>query len=253
MDDTGYPYYDKPPFGYACMWIAMPHLYNGRPDIAVELCQADITRTGDPLTWARTAMAASLAFAGRFAEAVALSGDLVATSERAANPAMAASALSTHAFASRVADPLGAIASARRAVALASDSGHRFYATLAATTLANLELEHGDLRTALDLMAQTIISHHDAGDTNSTRVALANVVGLCGRTGRYEPAAIIVGYASNPVLEVSVPEFAIATAQWRELLGPDRYDALTRQGAAMQSADAVRYALAEIELARGAL
>jgi predicted ATPase len=244
------PYYDKPPFGYAGLWLAMPHLYNGRPDIAVELCQADIERTGDPLTLARSAMAGSLAFAGRFDEAVALSGDLVATSERAANPAMAASALSVHAFASRVADPLGAIASARRAVALARDSGHRFYATVAATTLANLEVEHGDLRTALDLMAQTITSHHDAGDTNSTRVALANVVALCGKAGRYEPAAIIVGSASNPILEASVPEFAVFTAHLREVLGPERYETLTGQGAGIKPADAVRYALAEIELAR---
>ena len=55
------------------------------------------------------------------------------------------------------------------------------------------------------------------------------------------------------VTQNDVPELATTAEHLLAVLGPDQYTALRERGEAMAPADAVRYALEQIELARGVL
>jgi hypothetical protein len=244
------PRYDPPPFGYAGFWIGTAHIVIGRPDRWLEWCQADIDRTGDPLVLARTGVAFGLVLSGRFDEAMALASDVVTAAEAANNPSSLAGALLASGFAFRLADPLAATLVLRRGLSIARDSGNRYWERYCTFNLAALEAQHRDPRAALDLFTETITGFHDVGDTASTRNPMIGVAVFFDRIGRHEPAAIIAGYATNPFTHNLYPELAATTEHLRDVLGDDRYTTLTRQGETMSPADAVRYTLAEIGVAR---
>jgi tetratricopeptide (TPR) repeat protein len=246
------PRYDPFPFGHWC-WIGLPHIYLGRPDTLVDLAQREIERTGDPLGLARSCVVFGLVLGGRVDEAMTMAGDVVAAAEAVPNPASLAFALFGYGIASRFGDPLGAINALRRGLVLARESGNTMYGVACAMYLAVLEAEHGDRRAAFDLFAQAISSYHDAGDTLDTTAPMAGLAVFLRRIGRHEPAAITAGYTTNPLTLTLHPEHAGTADHLRDVLGSDRYETLTRQGAAMKPADAVRYAFAEIELARAEL
>jgi predicted ATPase len=244
------PRYDPFPFGFPGCFLAVPHVYNARPEMFVELCQSDIDRTGDPLALARACVVSGLVYCGRVDEATAIAGQVVVAAEATGNPGSLAFALCGFGGASRGSDPQGAIRALRRGMAIGLDSGNTMYGVTCASTLANLEAEHGDPGVACDLFAQAISIYHDAGDAMGASIAMVGLATFLDRIGRLEPAAVLWGSATNPLTVITHPEWASTDASLRDALGAERYDALTRQGAAMKPADAVRYALAEIELAR---
>jgi hypothetical protein len=74
------------------------------------------------------------------------------------------------------------------------------------------------------------------------------------RLGRFEAAATIAGFSSNPVSLASVPEFATTTiAHLREVLGDQPYESFARNGEAMTTAAIVAYAYDQIDQARAEL
>lgn len=58
------------------------------------------------------------------------------------------------------------------------------------------------------------------------------------------------GTPPPPLTRTAVPELASLAEHLRGVLGPDRYTTLSDQGKAVAPADAVRYALVQIDLAR---
>ena len=248
------PLCDPPPFGYVGYWISPSHIYVGRPDVRVDLCRTDIERSGDPLVLARSAVVLGLALIGRTDEATAMADDVVSAAEATANPGAIAYALLAYGWAFQSADPLRAIAAARRGLVVARDSGNRQWGSHLAWKLAHLEAEHGDPRAALDLYTQSINAYHDAGDTLAVRSPLADLAVFFDGTGRHEAAATIAGYATtSPLTHIAVPELAATTDHLRCVLGSTTFDTLTQLGAAMPAPEAVRYALDAIRQARDAL
>jgi hypothetical protein len=70
------------------------------------------------------------------------------------------------------------------------------------------------------------------------------------RIGHYEAAATIVGFAATVFALAAFPEITTTIAHLREVLGDKAYESFTHNGASMTSANAARYALEQIQLAR---
>jgi hypothetical protein len=116
--------------------------------------------------------------------------------------------------------------------------------------LAGLEVAHGHLHDALDLLESAITDLHDAGDSSSLRSALASLAVCLDRLGQYDAAATIAGSTATSLVMTVAPALAAATAHLGEVLGDQRFDELAAWGAALEPADLVRYALEQIEHAR---
>ena len=65
----------------------------------------------------------------------------------------------------------------------------------------------------MDYFTLTISNYHDSRDTTNVRSPLAVLTALFDRIGRYQPAAIIGGFAINPLVTATAPEFGTAVAQ----------------------------------------
>jgi phosphoglycolate phosphatase-like HAD superfamily hydrolase len=119
-----------------------------------------------------------------------------------------------------------------------------------ATFLADLEAQHGDPDAAWELFAGAIGGYRDAGDFESAKPPLASLAVFLSRIGRFESAAVIGGYSTNAMTENAIPELAATADHLRSVVGDERFDMLAAQARAMAPAEAVRFALDEIERAR---
>jgi tetratricopeptide (TPR) repeat protein len=225
----------------------MAYFYTGKFDRLIELARTEIGRSGDPLAFARTQLAFGFGFLGLTDEATAMADDAVAAAEASANPYSLSWALSAYGNAHRGTER--ALAALRRGMVVARAGGVRFFEALNAMYLAAAEAEHGDLRAALDLFAQAINSFHDSNDTLTLGTTLGLLAVCFERTGRHEAATRLQG-ASNSSLGPALPEFSVAADHLREMLGEEVFNDLVREGAAMERADAVKYAHEQIQRAR---
>jgi hypothetical protein len=82
------------------------------------------------------------------------------------------------------------------------------------------------------------------------RTSLAVLAAFFDRLGRYEPAAIIAGYAVNPFTSAAAPEINTAIAHLREVLGDPAYESLARAGETTTTAAIATYAYDQIDQAR---
>ena len=71
--------------------------------------------------------------------------------------------------------------------------------------------------------------------------------------GRYEVAAVLAGHSVNVFTYTAAPELMSVVAHLREVLGEGAYESLTTRGKHMATADIVRYAFDQIDLARAEL
>ncbi|MCU1386607.1 MAG: cyclase, partial [Acidobacteria bacterium] len=209
--------------------------------------------TGDPLTFARTCIVLGQVLTSRVDTAIALAGGVVDAAEATGNPCMLSFALLNFGMALRVADPATAMNTLRRGMAEARGSRNRLWEASCATQLAGLEAHHGDLRASLDLYFQAISVYHDAGDTAAAKGTLGGLAVCLDLISRYEPAAIVAGYATSPLTGTVIPDLASVVDHLVGMLGADRHTSLTTTGLAMSAAEAVRFAFDQIELARGEL
>jgi hypothetical protein len=79
---------------------------------------------------------------------------------------------------------------------------------------------------------------------------LATLATLLDRLGRYEAAAIIVGYGFSPLTASWLPEISTAIAHLRDVLGDQTYELLGRKGETMTTAAMATYAYDQIDQAR---
>jgi hypothetical protein len=73
------------------------------------------------------------------------------------------------------------------------------------------------------------------------------------RLGRYEPAAIIAGFALSPLSAAAIPELGTAIAHLREVLGDQTNESLARKGEVMTTGAIATYAYDQIDQARAEL
>ena len=159
-------------------------------------------------------------------------------------------ALFSYGFAFRDADPVVARAALRRGMVLARDSGNQFTETSLAVALCTLEAMYGDTLTALDYVLVGIRHFDDAGNTAMIGVPLTVLTALLDRLGRYEAAAVIAGFAVDPLSTAAFPEITTTITHLRDVLGDETYESLARKGETMTTAAMATYAYDQIDQAR---
>jgi hypothetical protein len=232
-------------------WLGSAYLFVGQPERYVELCRAQLTRSGDTNTFARANLVMALAVLGSTDEAMVTANGLIDAAEAIGNPWVLAYTLLACGYAFRDTDPDRALEAVRRGVLIAQDSGNRFYETQLAYMLSGLEAEHGDRMAALDYLAVAIHNHRESGDLGMLHNPLAILATFLDWLGRYEPAATIAGFAAvNPMTSAGWPELGTAITHLREVLGEATYESLARKGEAMTISAMVTYAFHQIDQAR---
>jgi len=239
------------PFGIEGV-LGTAYLIIGQPERCVEWCRTQLARGRDTHRITRACLTIALAMTGSGEEARAAANGLIDAAEATPNPFVLSFALWAHGYAFRDADPAGALDGLRRGLVIAQDSGNRFIETLLVGQLSRVEAEHGDPLAALDHVTLAIRNYHDAGNA-LIRGTLAILAAFFDRLGRYEPAAIIAGFAVSPMTAALEPQLSTAIAHLREVLDDEAYESLARKGETMTTAAMATYAYDQIDQARAEL
>jgi tetratricopeptide (TPR) repeat protein len=235
-------------------FLGSAYLFVGQPERYVELCRAQLRRTGDTNTFARTNLVLALFASGSTDEAMVAANGLLDAAKASGNPWVLAYTHLVSGAAFRDAEPGRALEEVRRGVLIARDSGNRLYETQLSYLVAGLEAEHGDRMAALDYLAVAVRNNHESGSIGTLHYPLAVLAVLLDRLGRYEPAATIAGLATvHPVSAAASPELGTAITHLREVLGDQTYESLARKGETMTTAEMVPYAYDQIDQARADL
>ncbi|OBH48147.1 cyclase [Mycobacterium mantenii] len=236
-------------FGEA--WLGSAYLFVGQPQRYVELCRAQLARTGGANTMAKANLVFALAVCGSTDEATATAHGLIDGAEASRNPWVLAFALFACGYAFGNADSDRALEALRRGVLVAQESGNRFMETQLAYWLCILEAEHGDPVATLDSLAVAIRNNRETGNVGMLHNPLAILAVVLERLGRYEPATTIAGFAAvNPMAPTTLPQLGTAISHLREVLGGQAYESLARKGETMTTAELVMYAYDQIDRAR---
>jgi len=235
-------------------FLGSAYLFVGQPERYVELCRAQLTRSGDRNTFARVHLVLALTLSGSIDEARVTAKGLIDAAEAGGNPWVLAYALLACGYVFRDTDPGRALDAVRRSVIVAHDSGNRLWETQFSHLLSALEAEQGDRMAALDYLAVAIRNNHESGNTGMLHNPLAVLAVVLNRLGRYEPAATIAGFAVvSPMAATTLPEFSTAITHLRKALGHQTYESLAHKGEAMAISAMVAYALDQIDYARAEL
>ncbi|GAA4290329.1 hypothetical protein GCM10023161_34770 [Mycobacterium paraffinicum] len=236
-------------FGEA--FLGSAYLFVGRPERYLELCRAQVRRSGDANTFGRANLAFALAVCGSADEAMAIADGLIDAAEANGNPWVLAYVLFVYGYAVRTTDPGRALAALHRSLLVARDSGNRFYETQFPYWAAGLMAEQGGPWAALDHLAVAIRSNHESGNIGMMYNALAVFAVFLNRLGRHEPASTIAGLAAvSPMAATTLPELGEMIAVLRKVLGDQTYESLARKGEVMTTADIVTYAYDQIDKIR---
>ena len=243
---------DGVPFGVHGL-VGGVYQYIGEPQRYVQLCRDHVASGRDTHGFTTACLAFTLPIVGGGEEAMSLVEDLIQTATATRNPWALCWALFAYGLAFRHADPPRARDAVLRGLILAEESCNRNIGTHLAASLSRLEAESGDPLAALDFSERSVRSYHDAGNSETIPFPLAGLAILLERVGRYESAATIVGFASNPFTTAWVPELIATITRLREVLGDRRYELLARRGLAMTIAEMAAFTYDQIDQARAAL
>jgi hypothetical protein len=217
------------------------------------MCRAKLKRGRDTHGITTACLVIGLTIAGRLDEAIAAANDLVDAADATGNPYVLSFALLACGLTFGESDPGRALDACRRGLVIAQDTGNRFTESHLANVLSDLETQHGDPMAALDYLALAIRTFHDAGNVGMIRSPLVLLAALFDRLGRYESAATIAGFASNPLSGAAFPETSTAAGHVRDVLGNEIYESLACKGEAMTNSAMVTYAYDQIDQARAEL
>ena len=230
-----------------------PYVFVGQPERQVEWCRAQLARGRDTHAQTQTQLVVALRAAGAVDDAMTATEGLIDAAEATRNPYVLSLALFAYGFAFRDANPAVAREALRRGMVLARDSGNRWNEASLAVALSTLEAVYGDTLAALDYVFVAIRHFDDAGNTGHIGVPLAVLTALLDRLGRHEPAAVIAGFAVDPLSTAGFPEITTTIAHLRDVLGDTTYESLARKGETMTTAAIVTYAYDQIDQARAEL
>ncbi|OJZ74163.1 adenylate/guanylate cyclase domain-containing protein [Mycobacterium paraffinicum] len=232
-------------------FLGSAYLFVGQPERYLELCRAQVRRSGDANTFGMANLVFALAVCGAADEAMATGVGLIDAAEATGNPWVLAYALFAYGYAVRATDPTTALAALRRTLLVARDSGNRFFETQFPYWAAGLVAEQGDPGAAVDHLAVAIRNNHESGNIGMLFNALGVLAVVLDRLGRYEPASTIAGLAAvSPMAATTLPELGAMIAHLRKVLGDQTYETLAREGEKMTTAEMVTYAYDQIDRAR---
>jgi hypothetical protein len=243
---------DPVPFGND-VFLVNGYLLEGQPERCIEWCRHVIAHDSDDHPYARIYLAQLLAMVGATEEATAAAQGLLAVADASENPLVACMALFAYGFIHTEDDPAAAYQILHRGLKIAQSSGNRQYESHFALGLSRLAATQGDPMDAFGFLAVAIRNHHDSGSFSFLLLPQAFLGAFFDRLGLGEAAATIFGFAASPFALASLPEIDAAIRHTRLALGPDRYEVFARAGNAMSNAEAVAYALDQIDRARAEL
>ena len=255
--DTGQKAMQRNPvetaYGLEQLWLGAVYSSISEPERYVAFYRGELARGCDThgLVWACAVVA--LTNAGRPEEALSLATGLIDTTAATRNPYVISFALLAYGMTVSAVDPRRAVDTLRKGLSIAQESGNRANESYLAMTLAMAlsRTEVDDPLTALDYIALAIGNYYEVSATAQIRAALGILASFLDHYGHHEPAAVIAGYASlDPTPAPTVPEFGMAVAHLREVLGAQAYESLSRKGEAMTMAAVVAFANDSMEEAR---
>lgn len=231
-------------------WAGGAYIAIGQPERAIEFDRRRLARIRDTHNFTKACLVFALTIKGPSAEAMTIADDLIPPAEASSNPFMLCFMLLAYGFAYRDTDPLRALGALRRGLTVARDSGNRNNESQTASVLCRVESAHGEPVAALDYFRLAIHCHHESGNSTMISTPLASLATFFDRLGRYEPSAILAGYAFGPITAASYPELSTTMAHLREVLGDQTYETLAHRGALLTTAAMANYAYDQIDHAR---
>ncbi len=128
-----------------------------------------------------------------------------------------------------------------------------FWEAAIAQDAAGLEVDHRDPEQSLATFDAAIDSFRQAGAIGVLAGALANLAIYLDRADRAEVAATLVGTTTAHPSIIMAVGLADVIKHLRAALGSARFDECVSTGAAMELANAARFARAQIQLLRSEL
>ena len=243
--------YDACEPGYASFVEALASVYCGDLDRYVELTGTVARRFGRDRGYGLAAYVDGLQSCGRIEEALALTEESVAAARALGNPYWISYALWIAGMAFSKADVRRAFAAWDEGVAFVREQRVHFFEGFLARDAARLHTTDGDPHTALMLFAEALSAFQRAGNVPQLVITLASVPALFERLDRPAPALVILGALSRePTTFHHVPELRELGDRVRRMLGEQRADELTAEGAGLDLGQAAVYAREQLDVAR---
>jgi predicted ATPase/class 3 adenylate cyclase len=197
----------------------------------------------------------ALIFAGAVGEAKAVAERIASTADSIRNPTIQCGALFVYGYMLGRTDPFSAYEPLRKALRAAQSAGNRQMESIVAFSLGNIATLSDDKLAALDYLALSIRCYYDSGSASYVSGPVGVLVALLDDLGRSEQAATISGFADSTIslMLITYPHIGPALAHLREVLGVERFEALSHAGARMTNAAMAAYALEQIDQARAQL
>ncbi len=238
--------------GWSRLFEAVAHMVAGRMECLVEIGTAMAAQPGNTRLLGLSLLTSGLSMIGRPDEALVIADEaLVAARAHGNNPFSVAMALYAYGRAFTETDPLRALDVFRHGLTYCREHRVVYIEAAIAQDAAGLEALHGDLEAGLALFDATIDSFHQAGATTDTVATLATLAIFFDRFERPDLAATIYGMTTSGSTSWVVGVTGVVD-HLRTVLGTERFEDCVAAGAAMELADAVRYARQQIRLVRAA-
>jgi hypothetical protein len=192
-----------------------------------------------------------LSVVGRNAEARAFAPETLRAARTHGNPFWIALALIGYGRAFADTDPAGALDAFHEALVLTQEQRIPFYEDRVTQEAASLETTCGNVDRGLQLFDTAIDSLHRAGNLPHLTAALANLAMFFDRQAQPNVGAVLYGTSTlNGATSARVTGLADAVGRFRLVLGDKVFEECVAMGAAMEPAEAVRYARDQIQAAR---
>ncbi len=242
--------YQPLPTGWSQLAEANAHLVAGTMDRYVEISADMAGQSGFAHSMGLASLTFGLPAMGRAQEARAVADEALAAARAHGNPFVTALALYACGRAFTETDPVRALDLFRESLAYAREHRVPYIEMSTAQDVAGLEAVYGDLGAGLALFDATIDSFHQSGNAADTIGTLATLAILFDRIERAEPAATLYGATTlhtGTGWVIGLPELV---DHLRTVLRASRFDECVAAGTSMELAEAVRYARAQIQLAK---
>ena len=236
--------------GWSALLEALAHLFGGRIERRVEICEELALKEGFArvvglcgLTWALPAV-------GRASEAIDIADETLAVARDYASPFWIGWALGGYGRAFAETEPLRALGALREGLDYAHEHRLPFWEANLAQDAARLEAVHGELDDALTLFSAAIDSFHRAGNVVFLAATFASLALFFDRFARPQVAATIYGCSTRQPSISLVPHLDDVVAHLQSSLGPAAFDECVEIGGSFGNADAVQYAHEQMRVAR---
>jgi predicted ATPase/class 3 adenylate cyclase len=245
--------------GAALAALSIADAYSGDADRALQRVletQTEYESRGDPwLTAALFVLGAGWACVSNDGDnARRLGREAVRLARSSGNPSMLASALMQFGRAMQEEDPSAALAAFDESVELTHAGASSGSMTTVLAQAAPLMARAGNTPRALEALREAIVHSHEVVDRISMGQAVTRGAVTFALVGHFEPVAVLDGAMHANVTgghilvtEQEAEEEVAASAQAREVLGPDEYEGLQTRGTRMSYEELVEYLIGELD------